>query len=341
MIFKNVEIHNAAELLECDGGGVVWSRMPKSAYDGAESDAGRRVLCNTTGVELRFLMNSPEVTLKLQSVTGNAINNSYQVFYGGIQGGWEAHECMRPVVGADIVECVIKKPANLETLKRVAKESGISFDPEVIRVIFNRGTIKLVDVIGDVEPPRAELLPQKTLLCYGSSITHGSNALAMPNTWSYLLAHRFDMDIINLGMAGQCRMEPEIIEYIASLGEQGKWDVATLELGINVLDWPEEKIYSRVTNTVREVAGRNPEKQIFVISPFYCHVDFNGGDSANKWRRIIKEICEKESLANVTYVCGTDILGDISLISADMVHPNIYGVNQIAERLGNLLAPKI
>ena len=136
-------------------------------------------------------------------------------------------------------------------------------------------------------------------------------------------------------------MEPEIIEYIASSGEQGRWDVATLELGINVLFWETEKIYERVTNTVRQIAGRNPEKMIFVISPFYCNDDFVGGEKAVKWRKIIKDVCEKENFPNVTYVCGTDILGDISLISADTVHPNIYGVNQIAERLGNVIAEKI
>ena len=341
MIYKNIEIHNAAELIECEGGGTSWYRMSKTAYDAAESDAGRQMLRNTTGVELRFVMNSPEVTIKLQSVTGTAINYSYQVFYGGIQGGWECHECMRPVVGSDVVDCVIKKPNNLDVLKKIAKESGISFDPEVVRVIFNRGSIKIIDVIGDVEPPKAELLPQKTVLCYGSSITHGSNALSMPNTWSYLLAHNLDMDIINFGMAGQCRMEPEIVEYIASLGEQGKWDVATLELGINVLSWEDDKIYERVTNTINQVAGRNPEKPIFVISPFYCNNDYDGKPHADKWRRIIKEICEKLNFKNVTYVCGTDILGDMSLISADMVHPNIYGVNQIAERLTHIIKSKI
>ncbi len=30
---------------------------------------------------------------------------------------------------------------------------------------------------------------------------------------------------------------------------------------------------------------------------------------------------------------GLDLLGDMSLISADEVHPNIYGVQQIASRL--------
>lgn len=32
-----------------------------------------------------------------------------------------------------------------------------------------------------------------------------------------------------------------------------------------------------------------------------------------------------------------DILGDAALLSADEVHPNIYGVQQIAERMTDLL----
>jgi lysophospholipase L1-like esterase len=156
-----------------------------------------------------------------------------------------------------------------------------------------------------------------------------------------LLAHELGTGLINLGMPGQCRMEPEVADYIASLGQEGKWDIATLELGINVLSWEEDKIYDRVTNIISAVAGKNPEKPVFVISPFYCNVDFNNGVSADNWRRIIKEICEKLNFKNVTYICGTDILGDISLISADMVHPNIYGVNQIAERLGKVITNTI
>ena len=42
---------------------------------------------------------------------------------------------------------------------------------------------------------------------------------------------------------------------------------------------------------------------------------------------------KKADYANVTYINGLELLGDMSLISADEVHPNIYGVQQIAERL--------
>ena len=176
-------------------------------------------------------------------------------------------------------------------------------------------------------------MPKKTLITYGSSITHGSNAYATPDTWAFVLAHNLNFDLINLGMAGSCAMVPEMVEYIANLGEEGKWDIATLELGINVLDWTEDKIVERAGNAISQIAGRNPDKKIFVISPFYSNDDFNQLGRADKWRKLLYKICEEKNYPNVTYIDGTDILGDMSLISADEVHPNIYGIRQIANRL--------
>ena len=35
----------------------------------------------------------------------------------------------------------------------------------------------------------------------------------------------------------------------------------------------------------------------------------------------------------MTYINGLDVIGDMSYISADEVHPNIYGVQRIADVL--------
>ena len=125
-----------------------------------------------------------------------------------------------------------------------------------------------------------------------------------------------------------------MVEYIASEGEKGKWDVDTLELGINVHSWGEEKIEERVENIVRQVAGRNPEKPIFVISPFYhCGDDYDPEARAKKWRRMIEEIVGRLNYPNVTYINGFEVLDNSSYMSADEVHPNIYGVQRIADVL--------
>lgn len=48
-------------------------------------------------------------------------------------------------------------------------------------------------------------------------------------------------------------------------------------------------------------------------------------------------VVNKLNYNNVTYINGLDLLGDMSLISADQVHPNIYGVAQIAERITQII----
>ncbi len=324
MIFKNIDVHNAAHLIECEGGGVRWLRVPETVYGAMESEGGKRACGNSTGIELRFVMKGDTVKLRIK---GRAAIN---VFFGGLQGAWDCFGEGSFFCGES--EIVINKPHNMEMLKKVSADSGYGWSVEVVRVVC-RGSFELLDVEGDVCPPERSQLPQRTLLTYGSSITHGSNSVTPSCTWSSVLAHNLNFDLINLGMPGSCRMEPELIDYIASEGEKSVWDVALLELGINVLSWDKELICQRVSNVLHQVAGRNPDKKIYVISPLYCHNDYLGGTDARKWRDCIESQVKETSYPNVEYINGLDVLGNIAGLSADMVHPNIYGIQQIATAL--------
>ncbi len=331
-----MEIHNVAELYD-NCGGVSWLRFPANVDKQLEIVPLANNACrNSTGVELRFVMKSDKVTLCLEA----ARQGVFHVFRGGLQGGWEDHEVDKLV---DNKKCFleIKRSENIPMLKRMSEVSATDWDPEVVRVIFDRGTFILHGIEGDIIPPSKSQKPTKTLMCYGSSITHGSNSPNASNNWSAVVAHNLNMDCRNLGMPGSCAMEPEVIDYISSEGENGNWDIITLCLGINVLDWDNDKITNRVTNTIRQVAGRNINKPVFVISPFYSNDDFNNIGKADNWRKIISEIVTKENFNNVTYINGLDMLGDMSLISADEIHPNIYGIQQIADRLTDVIKNNI
>lgn len=330
MKYKNIEIHNIGEIIPGEAeGSISWLRVPSEVRDSLESEQGKNMCCGATGVELRFIMKSDTVSIRMRTPSGKGV---FHVYRGSIQGGWEDHEVDK-ITTPEFEDFVIKKSENPDMLERITNNFNYPFSPEVIRVVMDRGVFEIIDIIGDVEPPKAEQLPKKTLLAYGSSITHGSNSIDMSHSWVSVLAHNLKMDCINLGMAGSCRMEPEMVEYIASKGENGEWNMALLELGINVLDWDEEKIIQRVSNTLKQIAGRNPQKPIYVISPFYSFDDYNHNGKADKWRRLISQVINETKYDNVTYINGLDILGDMSLMSADEVHPNIYGVAQIAQRL--------
>ena len=336
MIYKNFEIHNVAELYDTGDGSVSWKRVPSSVHSALESSDPDNVVLCSAGVELRFVIRGESATVRMSTLVDNPHSfSTFHVYRGGIQGGWYDHEVHRHVTG-EVQDFVIQRSSNIEILKEMSSRLGYDWDPEVIRIIFDRGRFKIYDVIGDVIPPSPEQCPKKTLLSYGSSITHGSNSIDASHAWVSVLAHNLNMDARNLGMAGSCMLEPAVAEYIASEGEKGRWDIATLELGINVLYWDDEKITSRVTNLLRQVAGRNKDKPIFVISPFYnCRDDFNEEKHAGgeRWRKRVGEIASELNYPNVTYINGLDVIGDMSYISADEVHPNIYGVQRIADVL--------
>lgn len=332
MIYKNIEIHNVAELIHNDDGSVSWKRVPSEVHNAMESKSADNRVHNSIGVELRFVIKGDSATIRMSTYEDDPKSfSTFHVYRGGIQGGWRDHEVHRYVTG-EVQDFVIEKSDNMSKLKEMSNKIGYEWDCEVVRIIFDRGRYKIYDVIGDVEPPSEKQCPSKTLLSYGSSITHGSNSIDMSHSWVSVVAHNLNMDARNLGMAGSCALEPAMAKYIASEGEKGKWDIATLELGINVLNWEDEKIFSRVDNIIRQVAGRNADKRIFVISPFYhCGDDFNANDNAKKWRKIIEETVKRLNYPNVTYINGLDVIGDMSYMSADEVHPNIYGVQRIAD----------
>lgn len=338
MIYQKAELYNAAELIDNGDGSVSWCRVPMVVRERMDRVQGKNMAVAATGVELRFVLHGEKAVIRMAVKQGDGV---FHVYRGGIQGYWDDHEVHKQV-RETVEEFEIRRSNNLKTLKGIAERSGDPFDCEVVRVIFDRGEFKLFGIEGDIEPPKPEQLPEKTLLAYGSSITHGSNSIDQSHSWVSVLAHNLGMDARNLGMAGSCCMEPEVVDYIASEGEARRWDIATLELGINILHMEDATIYERVRNTLSQIAGRNPEKQVFVISPFYhCGDDFACDGLAEKWRRILAEETASSGLTNVTYVSGMDVLDHCRYMSADEVHPNIYGVARIAERLTEIIQKKL
>jgi len=334
MVYKNAELHNVESIVKNDDGSVSWLRVPKYVYNAIESESGKAMAESSTGVEIRFVIKSGNAVIRMRTKTGDGI---FHVYRGGIQGGWQDHE-MHRIVTTEPAAYEISVSQSPEKLKKMSEMSGYDWDGNVIRIIFDRGTFEIIDIVGDIEPPSKSSTPQKTILAYGSSITHGSNSIDRSHSWAAVLAHNLNMDLRNLGMAGSCYLEPEFAEYIAFEGEMGKWDIATLELGINVLDWSDRKISDRVANMINTVAGRNPDKKVFVISPlFHCGDYFDEVKSADKWRRLIKHEVEQCDLENVIYINGLDLLGDMAGISADFIHPNIYGIAQIATKMTEIV----
>ena len=331
MQYQNFDLHGVAEIIENDDGSISWLRVPSEVAERLEGRIAASQVRGATGVELRFVIRSGDSATVRMSRQGERSYAPFHVYRGGVQGGNRDHEEDK-IVDNGLHGYKISRSQNLDRLKIISEKSGSSFSPEVIRILFDRGSVRIHGIDGDVCPPTPDMLPSRTLLTYGSSITHGSNALTASHTWPSLVAHSLDLDLLNLGLAGSCLMEESMASYVAELGRAGKWQVGILELGVNALSWDEEKARRRSEAFLRTVCEANPDKPILVISPFRNGMEYFWGETASEvWRGILREVTERLAYPNLTYMNGLEALDSIGGISADEIHPSIYGTYRIAE----------
>ena len=109
MIYKNFEIHNAAELIHNEDGSVSYMRVPTAVYEQMESKIKDIVVHGSTGVELRFVIKGESATIRMCTRKNNPLSfATFHVYRGGIQGGYEDHEVHRHVTGEiEDFECLI------------------------------------------------------------------------------------------------------------------------------------------------------------------------------------------------------------------------------------------
>ena len=79
MIYKNFEIHNAAELIHNEDGSISWIRVPSCVHAEMESDQGKNMARNSTGVELRFVIKGESATVRMCTVDNDP--HSFSTFH--------------------------------------------------------------------------------------------------------------------------------------------------------------------------------------------------------------------------------------------------------------------
>lgn len=317
MLFDNIEFHNVEEIEDCGEHWCLW-RLPQTVRNEINEGAANISSGYATGVELRFKMKSDSVSITLSAEAAAEANTAY-IFYGSIQGGWQ--NSSRVILNTP-TRITIQKPENLSFLKALSEENKLSFSPEVVRIVLPYGKIYYWGIEGEVEPPQKADLPSKTYLAYGSSITHGSLALAMPYSYPFRLGQKMSCDYLNLGFAGSAHMEKAMAEYIVSRKD---WDFATVEMGINMLgeQHPTEVFEKNVDEFTKVLAA---DGRPILATSIYGFSDPKIMERGKKYRTIV----EKYAKNRLFFVDGLKLLENQVYISQDMVHPSIEGMEEIS-----------
>lgn len=328
MIHDKIDFHGFAELRESpDHAGLRLQRVPESVRERLEEPARRRTLAAGAS-ELRFVLEEEEATVRLSAAEGET---SALVFFGPFNGK------MPTPIGREPVDIVIGPQERLAAFpaEMAARQP---FSPKVVRIRPHYGAqILYHGVEGAVRPPKPEETPSRTMLSYGTSITHGGAATHTHLNYVSQAAWRLGTDLLNFGVGGACRCEATFADYLASL--EG-WDFATLCLSVNMLGagFTAEEFGHRTRYLIERLATAEPKRPIFpfTILPFFG--DFGvlqpaAKSTAAEFRKTLREEVADLDLDNVHLLEGPDLLPDLGGLTSDMIHPSDLGMIQIGENL--------
>lgn len=326
MIHQNVELYNVRELLPRAVGGWQMSRLPSRVRD-TLGESGQEMAVTPAGGEVRFNVGAEPVTVTLSS-RGPFLNVA-EVWRGPFPESAHA-------VGAGPTEIKVEPSAELERMTRLAAAENLPFDPALVRIILPHGwPTELVEIRGAPTPPRSEQSPARRLLTYGSSITQGGNAATPSGTYAMRTAQILGLDLVNLGTSGSARMDESVADFIA---EKGEWDVACLELGINVLGWTPEEFARKVGDFVGRIAGANLNRRVFCTDIFTHGGDWDDFPKIEDFRAIVRAQVASLALPNLSYLPGRSLLTSTEGLTADLVHLSLLGHEEIAQNLAREIA---
>jgi len=331
MIHDGLEFHNIAELVKVEGReGLRLQRAPESVRAKVnEGTAG--VMMSPASSEIRFRLadGCDSATITLSSPDGATV----YIYHGPFQGASFQ-------LGPEPKEVKVV-PGRRSSLLTREDYPDAQYNPKLIRIIFGGVYPEPVFYHGHSEgvlPPREGDVPGKTYLAYGSSITHGTDAVGAAISYPAHVAWKLGYDCRNLGASGCCRCEPELADFMA----EQKADLVTLELSVNMLgsEFTAEEFRGRAGYLVRRIADADPERQVVCITIFTHFRDINdrylGGNekaTAEEFRQILRDIVKELARPNLHIIEGPELLGDIGGLSQDLIHPGARGMIQIAEEL--------
>lgn len=322
MIFQNIDFHNVEEIRQEEKGYRLY-RFPlavaKQMDEGAE-----RISCMSTGIELRFKIKGEAVDIWMQAEAAEEAQVAY-IYYGNFQGGWYSSS---KVILEEKTKLHFERIKNLEVIKKISDEQKLSFNPEVVRVVLPYGNCLFVGVDGEVEAPNKEDYPEKTYLAYGSSITHGSLALAAPYTYPFQIAQKLSCDYLNLGMAGSARLEEAFAEYIVNRKD---WDFLSVEMGINMIKSFDEAAFEKRAERFLHILEED-DRPIFVTSIFGYQ-----GELQTRAQHF-REIVQKYASEKFAFTDGLQLLDSPYYVSSDLVHPSLEGMREITDKWSKIIS---
>ena len=325
MIWNNIELFNVEEIEETNGI-IRLYRFPKELMNKIGIKYfNRYVARTTTGCEIRFV---GEAMITLGAVDEDGY---VEIFRGDFQ------VSQKLLKKGERTTIHLQHGQNIDTYPT---DYNAQYSKDVWRIVFCNdfcGAIYAVDKYSDVRPPRADELPAKKILAYGSSITHSASSFMYSLSYISYTAKLLNVQVLNKGMGGSCFCEKELGDYI----KNAECDGVFLELGVNMFgQFTAEEFYERAAYIVKSALDSG--RKTVLVSPYLHFNDFSENSDNRKKSADYTLMCKKIASENkdLIFIDGKKILSDISMLTADLIHPSMLGHVAMGKNLSEELVTK-
>ena len=165
------------------------------------------------------------------------------------------------------------------------------------------------------------------VIVHGSSITHGASASRPAMNYPALLSRNLGIDFVNFGFSGQCKMQPQFLEFL----KRCEADAFVFDAFSNPT---EKQIKERLNNFVEELVKAHPGKPlIFIQSPIDLDSNFDTKKYAARLSLIATSAKMMKALAkkykDVYFLDVPNVLGTDATI--DNSHPTDLGFDRFVK----------
>lgn len=184
------------------------------------------------------------------------------------------------------------------------------------------------DLVMDPLPVRSD----KPLVVYGTSMAQGTGASRPGMAWTAILGRRLHRPVINLGFAGNGRLEKEVTDLLVELDPK----LYLLDCLPNMTGFPDDTISARLRATVMTLREKRPQVPILIAAHADANIaSLNEASDANYKRvnKIAQAVFAELKASGIEhlYFLPTQEFGLDIESTVEGVHPNDYGMRQYAK----------
>ncbi len=164
----------------------------------------------------------------------------------------------------------------------------------------------------------------KPVVFYGTSILQGACASRAGMSYPSILGRKLGFSIINLGFSGNAKLEPVMQDILAQIDAS----IYVIDCQLNTT---KDETQAHTEFAIRKIRKAHPQAPIIIIEGSNPTKEFPTEEGKIAYQ-IIKKL-KKEGFKQLYYVEGSNLLGNDTEGTVDLVHPNDLGHFRYAENL--------